>query len=265
MDFLADIKALIPDYAKDIRLNLDGVIGRSSLSPDDAICVALAAAFAAKSKPLVEAFKAAAPAAGLKIVAAESYDTKATDLTPQINKIKAANPEVVVSWGTNPGPAIAVKTMRELGMKQPFVGSHGIANKAFIDLAGKGKSLAANPANGVVFPAGPILIPAQAKVTPEQRTVLEAFTKDYEAKTGNPPNTFAGHAYDAIAILTDAMKKAGGDDAAKIRDAIEQTTGFVGIQGVFTYSPTNHSGLTTNDVTLIEIKDSKWIPYQAPK
>jgi len=63
MDFLADIKALIPDYAKDIRLNLDGVIGRSSLSPDDAICVALAAAFAAKSKPLVEAFKAAAPAA----------------------------------------------------------------------------------------------------------------------------------------------------------------------------------------------------------
>ncbi len=63
MDFLADIKALIPDYAKDIRLNIDGVIGRSSLTPDDAIGVALAASFAAKSKPLIDAFKAAAPAA----------------------------------------------------------------------------------------------------------------------------------------------------------------------------------------------------------
>jgi len=63
MEFLDAIKAQIPDWAKDVRLNLDGVIGRSSLSPDDAIGVALAAAFAAKSKPLVDAFKAAAPAA----------------------------------------------------------------------------------------------------------------------------------------------------------------------------------------------------------
>ena len=33
MEFLAEIKAQIPDYAKDIRLNLDGVIARSSLAP----------------------------------------------------------------------------------------------------------------------------------------------------------------------------------------------------------------------------------------
>jgi lipoyl-dependent peroxiredoxin subunit D len=61
MDFLNSIKEQIPDYAKDIRLNLDGVIARSSLSPEDAIGVALAAAFAAKSKPLVDAFKAQLP------------------------------------------------------------------------------------------------------------------------------------------------------------------------------------------------------------
>ena len=49
MEFLATIKAQIPDYAKDIRLNLDGVIARSSLAPEDALGVALAAAFAAKA------------------------------------------------------------------------------------------------------------------------------------------------------------------------------------------------------------------------
>ncbi len=61
MEFLDGIKQSIPDYAKDIRLNLDGVIARSSLAAEDAIGVALAAAFAARSKPLVDAFKAALP------------------------------------------------------------------------------------------------------------------------------------------------------------------------------------------------------------
>ena len=63
MDFLNSIKDRLPDYAKDIRLNLDGVIARSSLAPEDALGVALASAFAAKSPELVDAFKAAAPAA----------------------------------------------------------------------------------------------------------------------------------------------------------------------------------------------------------
>ena len=63
MEFLDSIKALIPDYAKDIRLNLDGAIARSSLPAEDALGVALAASFAARSKPLVDAFRAAAPPA----------------------------------------------------------------------------------------------------------------------------------------------------------------------------------------------------------
>lgn len=63
MDFLNALKERLPEHAKDIRLNLDGVIARSSLAPEDALGVALAAAFAAKSKPLVDAFKAAVPPA----------------------------------------------------------------------------------------------------------------------------------------------------------------------------------------------------------
>src|SRR3982751_1306473 len=63
MEFLATIKAQIPDYAKDIRLNLDGVIARSSLPAEDALGVALAAAFATRSKPLVDALRATTPAA----------------------------------------------------------------------------------------------------------------------------------------------------------------------------------------------------------
>ena len=61
MEFLTPILQRLPDTAKDIRLNLDSVIARSSLAPEDALGVAIAAAFAARSAELVQAFKSAAP------------------------------------------------------------------------------------------------------------------------------------------------------------------------------------------------------------
>jgi alkyl hydroperoxide reductase subunit D len=54
MEFLNSIKELIPDYAKDIRLNVDGTIARSSLDSIDAVGCALAAAFAARSRKMVD-------------------------------------------------------------------------------------------------------------------------------------------------------------------------------------------------------------------
>lgn len=57
MEFLTSIKNLIPDYAKDIRLNMDSTIARSSLEGADAVGVALAAAFAARSTEIVGIIK----------------------------------------------------------------------------------------------------------------------------------------------------------------------------------------------------------------
>ncbi|HKO87106.1 MAG TPA: carboxymuconolactone decarboxylase family protein [Burkholderiales bacterium] len=57
MDFLNLIKERIPDYAKDVRLNLDGTIARSSLDKADAVGVALAAAYASRSKFMIDAIR----------------------------------------------------------------------------------------------------------------------------------------------------------------------------------------------------------------
>jgi len=58
MEFLNSIKEMIPDCAKDIRLNIDGTIARSSLEGNDAVAVALAAAFAAKCRPIIDVIQA---------------------------------------------------------------------------------------------------------------------------------------------------------------------------------------------------------------
>lgn len=57
MDFLNTIKERIPDYAKDVRLNLDGTIARSSLDKADAVGAALAAAYASGNKFMVDTIR----------------------------------------------------------------------------------------------------------------------------------------------------------------------------------------------------------------
>jgi alkyl hydroperoxide reductase subunit D len=57
MDFLNAITERIPDYAKDVRLNLGNVLTRSSLDAPQALGAALAAAYAARCRPLVDAIR----------------------------------------------------------------------------------------------------------------------------------------------------------------------------------------------------------------
>lgn len=188
---------------------------------------------------------------GLEIVAKESYKTEDTDLTAQLTKIKAANPDVIVVWGTNPGPAVAAKNMKQLGMTQPYVGSHGIANKSFIDLAG-------DAAEGVIFPAGRLLVP-DSFTDPAQKAIVDKFVADFTAETGNPPPTFAGHAFGALTLLLDAITRAGSTDAAAIQKALNETSGVITPDGVYNYSPTDHDGLTPDDLTVVQIKGGTWV------
>ncbi len=58
MEFINEIKALVPDYAKDVRLNLDNTIARSALPANEAVGVALAAAYAARNPRLVSIVRA---------------------------------------------------------------------------------------------------------------------------------------------------------------------------------------------------------------
>ncbi|HET6804594.1 MAG TPA: hypothetical protein VFH59_04030, partial [Frateuria sp.] len=55
---LADFKSQLPDYAKDLRLNLDSVLsegGAPGLTQNQIMLVALASAIASRYKPLTQA------------------------------------------------------------------------------------------------------------------------------------------------------------------------------------------------------------------
>ena len=52
MNWVDSVKEALPDYAKDTRLNIDAVVKRSTLAPEEAEAVALAAAFASGNTKL---------------------------------------------------------------------------------------------------------------------------------------------------------------------------------------------------------------------
>ena len=54
-----------------------------------------------------------------------------------------------------------------------------------------------------------------------------------------------------------ALREAGLD-SAKVRDSIEQRQGFVGTDGICTYSAAEHNGLTKDAFVMVEIVDGKW-------
>ena len=80
----------------------------------------------------------------------------------------------------------------------------------------------------------------------------------YEEATGQPVSTFGGHAYDGLMILVDAIKRAGSEEPQAIRDAIEETSGFMGTAGVVNMSADDHLGLDLTAFRMLEIKGGDW-------
>jgi branched-chain amino acid transport system substrate-binding protein len=197
------------------------------------------------------AFEKAAQKAGLTIAASEKFGQKDVDMTAQLTRVKAASPQAVVIWSIPPSASIATKNYADLGITAPLFQSHGVGNKKYIELAGAA-------ANHVMFPAGKLLVADQLPDNDPQKATLLAYARDFEAKYG-PRNTFGGHAWDAVQLVRHAMEKAG-PDRAKVRAALETTRGFVGITGVFDFSPADHNGLDRRAAVMIEIADGQWRP-----
>jgi len=192
------------------------------------------------------------PEKGFEITGVESYDSKAVDTKTQLTKLQASKPDAYIVWGTNPGPAIAAKNRSDLGIETPFFVSGGAANQQFLDVAG-------DAANGVYTGAGKILVSEALPDGDPIKPLVSQYLKDYKAKFGSDSNQFGSFAWDNFNILTAAIAKAG-PDKAKIRDAIEQTTGFAGTQAVYNYTAADHNGLEGNKTALVMIlvKDKKF-------
>jgi branched-chain amino acid transport system substrate-binding protein len=198
-----------------------------------------------------EQLKSQAAKYGITVVSDDTYGPKDTDMTAQLTKIRGSHSQAIICWGTNPGPAVIAKNIRQLGIKTPLFMSHGVSSKKFIELAG-------DAAEGIRLPSGKVVVADILPGADKQKKPLMAFVKDYQKHYKAEGDHFGGHAWDAVMLIRNAVEN-GADTAASIRDQLEKTKGFAGIGGSFNYSPQDHAGLGKDAFVLVEIKNKDWV------
>jgi branched-chain amino acid transport system substrate-binding protein len=197
-----------------------------------------------------------APEYDITVVSTEVYAPNVTDLSSLVAKWKSnSDIQAVINWSIVPAQTILAKNMRQAGWDVPLYLSHGFGNIKYVEVGGKA-------VEGVIFPAGRLLVAEGLPDSHPQKEVLVTYKNDYEAKFSEPVSTFGGHAYDALMILVTALEKVGEADKEKVRDAIENLE-FVGTGGVFNFSPTDHSGLGLDAFEMMTVKDGKFVSYEA--
>jgi branched-chain amino acid transport system substrate-binding protein len=196
-----------------------------------------------------------APENGITIAISEAYDKQETDLTSVLTKVKGKGVQAVINWSIVPAQGLIAKNMKQIGLDVPLFQSHGFGNIKYVQAAGEA-------ANGTIFPCGRLLVAEALPADHPQKAVLVEYKKDYEAKYKEDVSTFGGHAYDALLVLTEAIKKAGSPDREKVRDALENLKGVVGTAGGFEFSPTDHNGLKINAFEMLTVKDGKFVVYE---
>jgi branched-chain amino acid transport system substrate-binding protein len=191
---------------------------------------------------------------GLSIVADESFGVRDADMTTQLTKIKNTDAQVIICWTIGPAGSIVAKNVKQLAIKLPLIQCHGLPDPKYIELAGRASE-------GNVMPSTKLMAYSQLPDTDPQKEIILEFVRLYN-ETYNydvefPINAHSGYAWDAIYIVANAMKKVG-TDPAKLRDAIEQTDGYVGISGIYNITPKDHNGLGTDSMVMVMIWNGNW-------
>ena len=196
-----------------------------------------------------------APEFAIRVALSETYDSKATDLSALVAKMKATpGIQAVVNWSVAPAQAIIAKNMRQGNWRVPLFQSHGFGNIRYAEAAGAA-------AEGIIFPCGLLLVAESLPDAHPQKPLLMQYKTEYETLHKEEASAFGGYAYDALNMVAAAVR-AGGTDRARVRDALEGLRNFTGVGGVFSFSPKDHNGLDIDSFAMMTVKDGRFILYQ---
>ncbi len=185
---------------------------------------------------------------GGEIVKEQKYSTGDKDFKGQLTSLKASKPDAIFVPGYYGEVALIARQAKQLGIKVPLLGGDGWVGDSLLKVAG-------NALDGSFYSSHF----SDADQTPD----VQEFVKKYKAKFGGSPDDMAALGYDSAMILADAIKRAGGTDGAKLRDAIAATKNFKGITGVITIDEKRNASKSAVIMT-IENATMKFMQTVAP-
>jgi branched-chain amino acid transport system substrate-binding protein len=157
---------------------------------------------------------------GGTIVATEAVPQGATNIDTQVAKVRVSNPDAIALWMFNPEVGLAVKRIRELGMKQPIISIEYTANDA---------KIAGPLGEGVLF------VNDYFEPVADQPWSLR-FAQGYEQRYKSKPDFYAANYYEGVYLIAELLKRArpkGGDylDAEVLKKALYEDPKFDSVYG----------------------------------
>lgn len=177
-----------------------------------------------------------AAAQGLNVVASEKFNVNDTDMTSQLNKLKAADVDTACIWAQGTPIGQVMRSMEKINYFPVVLTSWAADNITFIN------------ASGPALAEKPIFLRTVSEArTPRQQQFFERIRPKIDADSAF---SFAVHGYDATFLLALAIKQAGSTDGVKIREALENLQApFEGYAKNYDhpFSRSQHEGLTAAD------------------
>jgi branched-chain amino acid transport system substrate-binding protein len=165
---------------------------------------------------LAQFFREPFTAGGGQIVAEQKFSSGDKDFRAQLTAIKATNPDGIFAPCYYTEAGLITSQARQLGITIPLFGGDGWEAQELIQIGGKAME-------GTYY---------STHYSPEvQDPAVQEFVKNFKAKFNETPDAMAALGYDSALVLADAIKRAGGTDGPKLRDAIAATKDFVGVTG----------------------------------
>ncbi|MBI0580362.1 ABC transporter substrate-binding protein [Neobacillus cucumis] len=195
------------------------------------------------AKGLSASFKKTFEADGGKVIAEDAYVAKDTDFRSQLTRIKAKKPEFIFIPGYYEEVGLIIKQARELGITVPFMGADGWDSPKLVEIAGK------DALNNTY------ITNHYSSEDPDKK-IQDFVTLFKEKNKGESPNAFNALGYDTVYMLADAIKRAGGTDSTKIKDALAQTKDLSLVTGIVSIDK-NHNPIKS--ATILEYKDGKQV------
>jgi branched-chain amino acid transport system substrate-binding protein len=155
---------------------------------------------------------------GYPVVADIAYDAKSANLSSEIQRVKAAAPEVLLQASYTSDAILSTRTMKELDFRPQAILAMdaGHVSSEFLPALGK-------DAEGII--SREVWAKGLAEKKPLVRTVNDLFRKKTQASRGQAIDMdgTSARAFVALLVLADAIDRAGSTDAEKIRAALEST------------------------------------------
>ncbi|HXA62286.1 MAG TPA: ABC transporter substrate-binding protein [Streptosporangiaceae bacterium] len=188
---------------------------------------------------------------GVQIIQDDSFETTTTDFTPIFTHVRSSTAQAFLFWGTGAPGVIVTKQYAASGLKVPLLLTGSQASKLWLGPVGAAaEGVTVESAIGVVgdyLPDGP------------QKQIISRMATPYQQKYGYAPPQFAQDGYSAALLLFQAIRTAASTDHAKIRKAMESMR-LITPNGLFTYSPADHSGLNPAYISVNTVTKGSFVP-----